>query len=349
MLSWSPDSKTLVAFRIEPGERKEVHLVESSPAGRRPGEAAQPRPYAAARRQVHRLRAVACSTWPTSKQIKPEVDRIDFGRPRLRWNKDGTPLHLREGRPRPPAVPADRGRRPHRQGPQPHRREDARRSSGPPTPRTSTCRPSPGWRRPTRSIYASETRRLAAPVPDRRRRTGEVKNQITKGECVVRGIDRIDEEKRQIWFRASGKNAGPGPVLHPLLPRQLRRHRPGRPDRGQRHPHGRSSRPTASTSSTPTSRVDMPPVHELRRADGRQARLQAGGGGHHRAEGERLGAAGGVRRQGPRRQDRHLGHHLPAAELRPGEEVPGDRADLRRPAGLVRAQVVQRRPAASRR
>ena len=32
-LSWSPDSKTLVAFRIEPGERREVYLVQSSPSG----------------------------------------------------------------------------------------------------------------------------------------------------------------------------------------------------------------------------------------------------------------------------------------------------------------------------
>jgi hypothetical protein len=31
LLSWSPDSRTLVAFRIEPGERKEVYLIESSP------------------------------------------------------------------------------------------------------------------------------------------------------------------------------------------------------------------------------------------------------------------------------------------------------------------------------
>ena len=33
MLSWSPDSKALVAFRIEPGDNKEVHLIESSPRG----------------------------------------------------------------------------------------------------------------------------------------------------------------------------------------------------------------------------------------------------------------------------------------------------------------------------
>jgi dipeptidyl-peptidase 4 len=35
-------------------------------------------------------------------------------------------------------------------------------------------------------------------------RTGEVLNQITQGEWVVRGVDRVDEEARQIWFRAGG-------------------------------------------------------------------------------------------------------------------------------------------------
>ena len=30
---------------------------------------------------------------------------------------------------------------------------------------------------------------------------GKIKNQITKGEFVVRYVDWIDKEKRQIWFR----------------------------------------------------------------------------------------------------------------------------------------------------
>jgi len=34
--------------------------------------------------------------------------------------------------------------------------------------------------------------------------TGEVKNQITKGEWVIRRVERIDVENRQIWFQASG-------------------------------------------------------------------------------------------------------------------------------------------------
>ena len=35
-------------------------------------------------------------------------------------------------------------------------------------------------------------------------RTGTVKNPITQGNWVVREVDRVDEEQRQIWFRAGG-------------------------------------------------------------------------------------------------------------------------------------------------
>ena len=35
-------------------------------------------------------------------------------------------------------------------------------------------------------------------------RTGQVKNQITRGPWIVRGVDRVDEDKREIWFRAGG-------------------------------------------------------------------------------------------------------------------------------------------------
>ncbi|MEC9111684.1 MAG: prolyl oligopeptidase family serine peptidase, partial [Verrucomicrobiota bacterium] len=42
---------------------------------------------------------------------------------------------------------------------------------------------------------------------------GKLKNQITKGEFVVRYVDWIDKEKRQIWFRASGLNKNQDPYL----------------------------------------------------------------------------------------------------------------------------------------
>ena len=44
-------------------------------------------------------------------------------------------------------------------------------------------------------------------------KTGKVKNQITKGQWVVRAVNHVDEEKRQIWFEASGMNAGEDPYF----------------------------------------------------------------------------------------------------------------------------------------
>ena len=43
--------------------------------------------------------------------------------------------------------------------------------------------------------------------------TGTVKNQITKGEWIVRSVDKVDEEKRQIWFQASGMYPGKDPYF----------------------------------------------------------------------------------------------------------------------------------------
>tara|TARA_B100000029_G_scaffold281882_1_gene275902 strand:- start:9477 stop:11810 length:2334 start_codon:yes stop_codon:yes gene_type:complete len=41
--------------------------------------------------------------------------------------------------------------------------------------------------------------------------TGTVKNQVTRGEWVVRGVDRVDPRSRRIWFRASGIDADEDP------------------------------------------------------------------------------------------------------------------------------------------
>ncbi|MDA0812406.1 MAG: prolyl oligopeptidase family serine peptidase [Verrucomicrobia bacterium] len=42
---------------------------------------------------------------------------------------------------------------------------------------------------------------------------GGIKNQITQGEYVVRGIDLIDEDERQIWFHAGGMNKDQDPYF----------------------------------------------------------------------------------------------------------------------------------------
>ncbi|WNO53414.1 S9 family peptidase [Stakelama saccharophila] len=44
-------------------------------------------------------------------------------------------------------------------------------------------------------------------------RTGTVKNQITRGDWPVRQVVRVDDEKRRIWFAASGMNEGEDPYF----------------------------------------------------------------------------------------------------------------------------------------
>ena len=43
--------------------------------------------------------------------------------------------------------------------------------------------------------------------------TGKVKNQITKGDWLVRNVDFVDDEKRQIWFEAGGMVPGQDPYF----------------------------------------------------------------------------------------------------------------------------------------
>ncbi len=46
-------------------------------------------------------------------------------------------------------------------------------------------------------------------------RLGAVKNQITRGNWVVRSVERVDAERREIWFRASGLDPSQDPYqLH---------------------------------------------------------------------------------------------------------------------------------------
>jgi dipeptidyl aminopeptidase/acylaminoacyl peptidase len=43
--------------------------------------------------------------------------------------------------------------------------------------------------------------------------SGKVKNQITKGNWLVRGVDWVDTTKRQLWFHASGMYPGKDPYF----------------------------------------------------------------------------------------------------------------------------------------
>jgi len=210
-LEWSPDSKALAAWRIVPGERKEVYLVQSSPPGG--GRAKlQTRPYALPgdRFTTYELSVIDVAA---RKQIKPEVDKFEHEwlRPRLRWSKDGRRFSYEM---------TDRGHQRFRVIEVDGRSGAARNIID---ERTKTFI----WTAHTEDvnlsmvnwlensdeiIYASESngwRHLY--LIDAK--AGALKNPITQGEWVVRGIDRVDETNRQVWFRASGVFADQDPYL----------------------------------------------------------------------------------------------------------------------------------------
>lgn len=97
-------------------------------------------------------------------------------------------------------------------------------------------------------------------------RTGSLKNQITRGAWVVRGVDRVDAEGRQIWFRAGGIF----PEQDPYYVHYCRVNFDGTDlvvlTNGN-GTHDVDYSPDRQFIVDRFSRVDMPPVTELRRAD----------------------------------------------------------------------------------
>jgi dipeptidyl-peptidase 4 len=100
--------------------------------------------------------------------------------------------------------------------------------------------------------------------------TGRLKNQITRGDWVVRGVEEVDEKNRQIWFRAGGIRAGQDPYY-------LHYCRVNFDGTGlvvlteSEGSHKIEFSPDRRFLIDTWSRVDWPPAHELRRtSDGRR-------------------------------------------------------------------------------
>jgi dipeptidyl aminopeptidase/acylaminoacyl peptidase len=205
-IRWSPDSKKLVAFRVVPGYRRMVHYVESSPE-----DQLQPRPssrfyakpgdvldlelpvlfHAASKRRL----AVDNALFLNPYDVSNPVWRRDSSAFTFEFNERG---HQRF---RVIEVDAETGK--------------ARAVITEETP-TFFCYSSKKYRRDIQEgrevIWMSERDGwnhlyLYDGV------TGAVKNQITKGPWVVRGVSEVDEAKRQIYFSASGMYPGKDPYF----------------------------------------------------------------------------------------------------------------------------------------
>ena len=96
--------------------------------------------------------------------------------------------------------------------------------------------------------------------------TGEVKNQITKGEWVIRKVERIDVENRQVWFQASG-------IFEAQDPYYIHHCRVNFDGSGLTFltdgdgTHAVSWSPDKKFLVDTYSRVDQPPITELRNAE----------------------------------------------------------------------------------
>jgi len=94
--------------------------------------------------------------------------------------------------------------------------------------------------------------------------TGRVKNQITKGDWVVRGVQHVDPAARQIWFSAGGMYPGKDPYF-------ANYYRINVDGSGLTRLTGADANHTAAFSSDMKfyvdtySRIDLAPVVELRR------------------------------------------------------------------------------------
>ena len=169
--------------------------------------------------------------------------------------------------------------------------------------------------------------------------TGEVKNQITRGPWVVRGVDRVDEEKRQIWFRAGGIHA----EQDPYYVHYCRVNFDGTGlvvlTAGD-GTHEVQFSPDRQYIIDTYTRVDMAPVSELRRTNDGSLVCALEHADSSALSETRLESSGTICCQRPRRRNRYLRHHSAADEFRSGKEISGHRKNLCRAARCLCAERI---------
>ncbi len=259
-LSWSPDSQRLVATRVTPGDRNEVHLIESSPSdgGR-----------AKLHSRVYDLPGDKVDVFDhfivdveKGSVMPSKAGTIDYsGLPGLRW-VPGTTRYTYEktdrgyGRFRLMEVDALSG--------------DARAliDDDPDTFFDTTSHSLSYLSKTREAIHRSEKDGYGhLYLVDLE--SGNVKNQITKGEWVVRGVTFVDEPARQILFTASGMERGQDPYYIHYYRINFDGTGLTRLTEGDGN-HEAVFSPDKSVLIDTWSRVDKAPVHELRRvSDGK--------------------------------------------------------------------------------
>ena len=213
-IRWSPDSKKLVAYRRRPGYNRLVHYVLSSPTDRlqpkdtsifyrKPGDvldAVQPVLFDV---QARTQRVIDNALFSSAYQISQAVWRNDSHAFTFEYNQRGHQVYriievdAASGKPR--AVISEEVS-----------------TFFPYRPVGNSTDTGKNWRFDIddgREIIWMSERDGWNHLYLYDGASGRVKNQITKGGWVVRGVDSVDVAKRQLYFRASGMIAGQDPYF----------------------------------------------------------------------------------------------------------------------------------------
>lgn len=211
---WSPDSTKIAVYRVRPGYKREVRYIESSPEDQvqpkftsivyaKPGDVLdleQPVLFdVATRKQIN----VDNALFPNPYEISDPVWRKDSQAFTFEYNQRGHQVYR--------VIEVNAGGK--------------ARAVVSDEPATFFSY------RPANGSLADSGRRYRFDVSDGKEIiwmserdgwshlylydgvTGSVKNQITRGEWVVRGVQRVDESKRQIWFSAGGTHERKDPYF----------------------------------------------------------------------------------------------------------------------------------------
>ena len=260
-VAWAPDSTAFVATRVVPGQEHPVQMVESSPEGQgqpkifthqylKPGDklpAPQPVLIEVADRTVKPLEAGLFPTFFT------EDGHLDY-----RWQPDSrsfTFLYNQRGHQVFRVISVDR-------------RTAAVRAMVEEKSATFIDYSGKSWHQflddSGELIWMSE-RDGWCHLYLYDAASGQVKNQITAGPWVVRRVESVDRQARQIWFFVSGQRAGEDPYHQHLFRVNFDGSGLVRLTEGEGN-HRVTFSPGRQWFTDSWSRADQPAVTELRRS-----------------------------------------------------------------------------------